>query len=74
MSLATPAEIDESHAQFRGAWRQLALASPAGEVVERPDVFISAGHVRWALMNAAFLRAPATSEQALAAAAASAAR
>lgn len=74
MPPGTPAEIDESHALFRGAWRQLALACAAGEVVERPEVFISAGHVRWALMNAAFLRAPASSEQALAAAAASAAR
>ncbi|NMO19545.1 GNAT family N-acetyltransferase [Pyxidicoccus fallax] len=74
MSSATRAEIDESHAQYRGSWRMLALGSPAGEVVERPEVFITACHVSWAMMNAAFLRAPAESEQALSAAVASAAR
>ncbi|MCE9670371.1 GNAT family N-acetyltransferase [Myxococcus stipitatus] len=74
MHTATRAEIDESHAQFRGAWRQFALGSLAGEVVERPEVFIAASHVSWSLMNAAFLRAPADTEQALAAAIASAAR
>ncbi|MCP3105223.1 GNAT family N-acetyltransferase [Myxococcus sp. K15C18031901] len=74
MHTATRAEIDESHAQFRGAWRQLALGSLAGEVVERPEVFIAASHIPWALMNAAFLRAAADTEQALAAAVASAAR
>nr|WP_163993223.1 GNAT family N-acetyltransferase [Pyxidicoccus caerfyrddinensis] len=74
MPTVTRAEIDESHAQYRGSWRLLALGSPAGEVVERPEVFIAAGHVSWALMNAAFLRAPVDSDQALSAAAASAAR
>ncbi|NVJ04168.1 GNAT family N-acetyltransferase [Myxococcus sp. AM001] len=67
-------EIDESNAQFRGAWRMFALGGASGEVVERPDIYIAAGHVTWSMMNAAFLRAPVDSEQALAAAAASAAR
>lgn len=71
---ATRAEIDESHAQYKGSWRQLALGCASGEVVERPEVFIAAGHVSWALMNAAFLRAPVDSEKALSAAASSAAR
>ncbi|GHG76048.1 GNAT family N-acetyltransferase [Comamonas sp. JC664] len=71
---ATRAEIDESHAQFRGAWRLFALGSKAGEVVERPDIYITAGHVTWSMMNVAFLREPAETEQALSAAAASAAR
>lgn len=74
MPPVTQAEIDESHAQYRGAWRLFALGSTAGEVVERSDIYIAAGHVRWALMNSAFLRSPAESEQALAAAVASAAR
>ncbi|NOJ82750.1 GNAT family N-acetyltransferase [Myxococcus xanthus] len=67
-------EIDESNAQFRGAWRLFALGSKSGEVVERPEVYITACHVAWSMMNSAFLRAPVETEQALAAAAASAAR
>ncbi|NTX02210.1 GNAT family N-acetyltransferase [Myxococcus sp. CA040A] len=74
MHSATQAEIDESHAQFRGAWRRMALAGRAGEVVERPEIYIAASHVSWALMNASFLRAPAETEQALATSVASAAR
>lgn len=74
MPTPSRAEIDESNAQFRGAWRLFALGSKTGEVVERPDVYITASHVTWSMMNAAFLRAPVESEQALAAAAASAAR
>ncbi|AKF81406.1 acetyltransferase [Myxococcus fulvus 124B02] len=74
MHSATQAEIDESHAQFRGAWRKMALGGRSGEVVERPEVFIASSHVSWAMMNAAFLRAPAATEQALSAAVASAAR
>ncbi|MFP2930721.1 GNAT family N-acetyltransferase, partial [Pyxidicoccus sp. 3LG] len=74
MPTATRAEIDESHAQYRGSWRLLALGSRSGEVVERPEVYIAASHVSWALMNCAFLRAPVESEQALAASVASAAR
>lgn len=56
------AEIDESHAQFRGAWRLMTLGLPCGEVVERADVFITAGHVTWSLMNMAFLNRPAETE------------
>ena len=56
------AEIDESHAQFRGAWRLFALGTPAGEVVERPEVFLTAGHVSWSLMNMAFLQRPVETE------------
>ncbi|RJS25060.1 GNAT family N-acetyltransferase [Corallococcus sp. H22C18031201] len=67
-------EIDESHAQFRGAWRLFALGSPQGEVVERREVFIAAGHVTWPLMNAAFLNAPVEREQDLARSIESAAR
>ncbi|WP_338866636.1 GNAT family N-acetyltransferase [Myxococcus stipitatus] len=74
MHSATQAEIDESHAQFRGAWRRMALGSRAGEVVERPEVYLAACNVAWDMMNGAFLRAPVESEQGLAAAAASAAR
>ncbi|AEI67674.1 GNAT family N-acetyltransferase [Corallococcus macrosporus] len=74
MPPASRAEIDESNAQYRGAWRLFALGSKAGEVVERPDVYITACNVAWSMMNAAFLRAPVETEQALAAAAASAAR
>ncbi|MFP2961954.1 GNAT family N-acetyltransferase [Myxococcus sp. 1LA] len=68
------AEIDESNAQFRGAWRLFALGSRAGEVVERPDVYIASSNVAWSMMNVAFLRAPVETEQALSAAVASAAR
>jgi len=74
MTSALRAEIDESNAQYRGAWRLFALGSKAGEVVERPDVYITACHVAWSMLNAAFLREPLETEQALAAAAASAAR
>ncbi|NOK09718.1 GNAT family N-acetyltransferase [Corallococcus exercitus] len=56
------AEIDESHAQFRGAWRLFALGLPGGEVVERTDVFITAGGVAWSLMNMAFLTRPVETE------------
>ncbi|AKQ65831.1 acetyltransferase, GNAT family [Myxococcus hansupus] len=70
----TRAEIDESNAQYRGAWRLFALGSKAGEVVERSDIYITACHVTWSMMNAAFLREPVETEQALAASAASAAR
>ncbi|WP_426752542.1 GNAT family N-acetyltransferase [Myxococcus sp. Y35] len=74
MTSATRAEIDESNDQYRGAWRLFALGSKGGEVVERPDIYITACHVTWSMMNATFLRAPVETEQALAAAAASAAR
>ncbi|MFY2559740.1 GNAT family N-acetyltransferase [Corallococcus terminator] len=74
MHSATQAEIDESHAQFRGAWRRMALGARSGEVVERAEIYIAASHVSWALMNASFLRAPAETEQALATSVASAAR
>jgi ribosomal protein S18 acetylase RimI-like enzyme len=56
------AEIDESHAQFRGAWRQMALGLPRGEVVERPEVYITAGNVTWSMMNMSFLNKPAETE------------
>ncbi|RKG77019.1 GNAT family N-acetyltransferase [Corallococcus terminator] len=68
------AEIDESHAQFRGAWRLFALGLPGGEVVERADVFITAGHVAWSLMNMAFLPKPAETQADLERAVDSAAR
>lgn len=74
MHSATQEEIDESHAQFRGAWRRMALGARSGEVIERPEIYIAASHVSWALMNAAFLRAPAGTEQSLATSVASAAR
>ncbi|RKH62734.1 GNAT family N-acetyltransferase [Corallococcus aberystwythensis] len=67
-------EIDESYAQFRGAWRLFALGLPKGEVVERADVFITAGHVSWALMNMAFLTRPVETEAQLEHAVDSAAR
>ncbi|WP_375759147.1 GNAT family N-acetyltransferase [Corallococcus exercitus] len=68
------AEIDESHAQFRGAWRLFALGLPGGEVVERADVFITAGNVTWSLMNMAFLTRPVETEAELERAVDSAAR
>ncbi|NBD12075.1 GNAT family N-acetyltransferase [Corallococcus silvisoli] len=68
------AEIDESYAQFRGAWRLFALGLPGGEVVERPEVFITAGHVAWSLMNMAFLPKPVETEAELERAVDSAAR
>ncbi|NOK18319.1 GNAT family N-acetyltransferase [Corallococcus carmarthensis] len=67
-------EIDESHAQFRGAWRLFALGLPAGEVVERAEVFITAGNVAWSLMNMAFLTRPVETEAELERAVDSAAR
>lgn len=68
------AEIDESHAQFQGAWRLFALGRPLGEVVERPEVFITAGHVSWSLLNMAFLQNPVETEAELERAVDSAAR
>jgi GNAT superfamily N-acetyltransferase len=67
-------ELEESHAQYRKAWRQYALAVPGSEVVERPEVYITAGHVSWAILNKAFLTRPAPTHQALEAAVSSAAR
>lgn len=72
--MPTRAEVDESHAQYRRAWRLYALATPTAEVVERPEVFIAAGHVAWPILNTAFLRAPAPTARALEAAVASASR
>jgi hypothetical protein len=46
MSMPDREGLEEAHAQYRKAWRLYALAVPGSEVVERPEVFIAAGHGR----------------------------
>jgi GNAT superfamily N-acetyltransferase len=68
------AEIHESHAQIRGAWRHFARSCRKGELIDTPDVSIAAGNVTWPMMNVAFLPAPVESETALERAVVAAAR
>jgi len=58
-------ELNESHAQFRGAWRSFAQRCPSGEIIDAPEVFIASANVTWPIMNAAFLPAPAETEESL---------
>lgn len=65
-------EIHESNTQFHGAWRFFARNSPAGQVLDLPEVSIASSNVAWTMMNAAFLPSPVDSPQALERAAAAA--
>jgi ribosomal protein S18 acetylase RimI-like enzyme len=67
-------EILESNTQFHGAWRFFARNSPAGEVLELPEVSIASSNVSWSMMNVAFLPSPMETEEALERAATTAAR
>ncbi len=59
------ADIDESNAQFSGAWSAFARRSPTGEVLEQPEVLIASSNVAWSMMNTAFLRSRLETEEAL---------
>jgi ribosomal protein S18 acetylase RimI-like enzyme len=59
------ADISESNAQFRGAWRHFAVNSPKGEVADTPEVFIASSNASWAMLNMAFLPKPVETEAAL---------
>jgi GNAT superfamily N-acetyltransferase len=59
------ADIRESNAQFRGAWRHYAVTSPKGEVVDTPEVSIASANAPWPMLNTAFLPAPVETESAL---------
>jgi ribosomal protein S18 acetylase RimI-like enzyme len=67
-------EIRESNTQFHGSWRFFARSSPAGEVLELPEVSIASSNVTWSMMNTAFLPSPVETEEALEKAATVAAR
>ncbi|MET0402498.1 MAG: GNAT family N-acetyltransferase [Cystobacter sp.] len=62
----TPADdIHESNARFHEAWCFFARKSTTGEVLDLPEVSIASSNVPWAMLNAAFLRAPVDTEAAL---------
>ena len=65
-------EIHESNTQFHGAWRFFARHSPAGEVLDLPEVSIASSNVSWTMMNVAFLPTPVDTPEVLERAAAAA--
>lgn len=67
-------EILESNAQLLGAWSFFARHSPAGEVLELPDVHIASSNTPWPMLNVALLKGPVETEEALQRAAAAAQR
>jgi GNAT superfamily N-acetyltransferase len=72
--LLSTADISESNAQFRGAWRHFAASSPRGEVANTPEAFIANANAPWSMLNAAFLPKPVETPEALERSVAAAAR
>jgi GNAT superfamily N-acetyltransferase len=60
-------ELSESHGQFSAAWSRYASCSRSGEVVDMGGLRIANSRHPWALLNAAVLTAPVSSQTELAA-------
>jgi len=60
-------ELSESHGQFSAAWSRYARCSRSGEVIDSVGLCIANSRHPWALMNAAVLTAPVSSQAELAA-------
>ena len=59
--------LSESHWQFIAAWSRYARCSRAGEVINLGDLCVANSRHPWALLNAAVLTAPVSSQAELAA-------